>query len=104
MRTDAVPEVSPPLVEWSFFESRMAWGVVMLMGSGYALAEASEETGLSAWIGEQLEGLGALDAWQISLVVSVMAAVLTQVQTRILLGTLSLAQNMYHVCLYFTEQ
>ena len=38
-------------------QKRFPWGVSILFGGGFALAEAAEKSGLSTYIGGQLSGL-----------------------------------------------
>jgi len=40
--------------------SRLPWNIVLLFGGGFALAGGFKTSGLSAWMGEQLKGLGSL--------------------------------------------
>lgn len=40
--------------------SKLPWNIVLLFGGGFALAAGFKESGLSAWLGEHLEGLGSL--------------------------------------------
>ena len=40
--------------------SRLPWNIVLLFGGGFALAGGFKASGLSAWMGEQLKGLGSL--------------------------------------------
>ena len=49
---------SPGLISWSIVEKKMPWGVILLFGGGFAVAAGSDSSGLSDWIGEQLEGQG----------------------------------------------
>ena len=39
---------------------RLPWGVLLLFGGGLSLASAVTKTGLDAWIGQQVAGVGAL--------------------------------------------
>ncbi len=43
--------------EWA---SRIPWDVLLLLGGGFALAGAFRTTGLSAWFGQTLSGIGSL--------------------------------------------
>lgn len=42
------------LLDWSFAEARIPWGVVLLIGSGFAIAGGIDTCGLSATIGHAL--------------------------------------------------
>lgn len=42
------------LLDWSFAEARIPWGVVLLIGSGFAIAGGIDACGLSATIGNAL--------------------------------------------------
>ncbi|MCA9024848.1 MAG: SLC13/DASS family transporter [Planctomycetaceae bacterium] len=42
------------LIDWETVEHKMPWGIVLLLGGGFAIAAAFNETGLSAWLGESL--------------------------------------------------
>ena len=48
---------------------KVPWGIVLLFGGGFALAKGMEESGLSAWLGGQLEVLGGV--WPPGIVASV---------------------------------
>lgn len=44
------------LLDWSFAEARIPWGVVLLIGSGFAIAGGIDASGLSTTIGTALAG------------------------------------------------
>jgi sodium-dependent dicarboxylate transporter 2/3/5 len=46
------------LLDWDFAQARIPWGVVLLIGSGFAIAGGIDATGLSTTIGH------ALAAWR----------------------------------------
>ena len=53
------------LLNWQTAE-RLPWDILLLFGAGLALARAFEETGLSAWVGEQLgTHLAGWPAWAV---------------------------------------
>jgi sodium-dependent dicarboxylate transporter 2/3/5 len=52
--TDAAGEPRR-LLDWETVEARMAWGILLLIGGGFAVADAFDATGLSPWVGERFE-------------------------------------------------
>ncbi|MCA9075105.1 MAG: SLC13/DASS family transporter [Planctomycetaceae bacterium] len=42
------------LIDWDTVEHKMPWGIVLLLGGGFAMAGAFHGTGLSEWLGETL--------------------------------------------------
>jgi sodium-dependent dicarboxylate transporter 2/3/5 len=61
------------VLNWKDAENGLPWGVLLLFGGGLSLAGAVAGTGLDAWLGQQVTGLGALP------VVLLVAAVVTMV-------------------------
>ena len=55
-KTSADPPASRSLLDWGFAEARIPWGVVLLIGSGFAIAGGIDASGLSTTIGEALAG------------------------------------------------
>ncbi|MFD0046571.1 SLC13 family permease [Pseudarthrobacter scleromae] len=47
-------------LNWKDAEEGLPWGVLLLFGGGLSLAAAVAGTGLDAWFGERVSGLGAL--------------------------------------------
>jgi len=44
-------------------EKKMPWELVFLLGGGFALAKGTSVSGLSTFIGSQLEALRVLPSW-----------------------------------------
>jgi solute carrier family 13 (sodium-dependent dicarboxylate transporter), member 2/3/5 len=66
------------LLDWSN-AVKIPWGVILLFGGGLAIAAAFDQTGLAAWLGEQLELLAGVPMVVIILAVVAMAVFLTEV-------------------------
>ena len=47
-------ESSPSILNWKLVEQKLPWGVILLFGGGFALAEGCSRSGLSDWIGSQV--------------------------------------------------
>lgn len=47
------------LMDWRT-ATRLQWGIVILFGGGFALAAGFKDSGLSAWLGQQLSVLGGM--------------------------------------------
>lgn len=65
------------LLDWES-ALKLPWGVLLLFGGGLALASAFEDSGLSAWIGGALAGLGSLPPWLLVLCVALVVIFLTE--------------------------
>ena len=67
------------LLSWDMIEKKIPWGVIILFGGGFALAEGCNKSGLSDWIGDQLTGLTGLNEWILLIIICLLASVLTQI-------------------------
>ena len=74
-----VPESSPSLIDWKTIETRLPWGVILLLGGGFAVSDACTKSGLSMWLVERLEILVGMPGWLVNLIMCVSTAALTQV-------------------------
>uniref|UniRef100_A0A0B7APS4 Citrate transporter-like domain-containing protein n=1 Tax=Arion vulgaris TaxID=1028688 RepID=A0A0B7APS4_9EUPU len=77
-----------PILDWATVNKRMAWGVLLLMGGGFAMADACEVSGLSAWVSHYLEGLSSLPHWVTAFLLSLLVAAITQVTSNAATTTL----------------
>lgn len=65
------------IMDWET-ASQLPWGIVLLFGGGFALAAGFKQSGLSAWFGEQLQGLSFLHPFLIMIAISLLMIILTQ--------------------------
>ena len=65
---------SPSLITWRLIETKMCWGVIFLLGGGFALADASQKSGLSTLLISQLNqlDLASRPVWLVNFVICVM--------------------------------
>ncbi|XP_046438107.1 solute carrier family 13 member 5-like isoform X1 [Daphnia pulex] len=90
------------LLEWKYVQDKLPWGVVLLLGGGFAISDASKISGLSTWLGAQLSVLSVLPPFIIMLTICIMTAAVTEVASNtatanILLPILSEMANTIQV-------
>ncbi|XP_023332588.1 solute carrier family 13 member 5 isoform X3 [Eurytemora carolleeae] len=81
-------EPSPALLDWHTVEKKLPWGVILLLGGGFALADASKSSGLSNYMSEQLLSLRDLEVWQINLLISFIVTFVTEVASNTATATI----------------
>uniref|UniRef100_X1YUW4 Citrate transporter-like domain-containing protein n=1 Tax=Capitella teleta TaxID=283909 RepID=X1YUW4_CAPTE len=81
-------ESVPGLLEWKHTMQKLPWTAFFMIGGAFAMAEASEKSGLSNWVGVQLEVLESLPSTAITLIVCVIVSIITQIAFN--LATISL--------------
>ncbi len=69
----------PALLEWKYVQHSLPWGLILLMGGGFALSDGAVSSGLSHWLGEKLSYLDALPKEIILVIVMILAAGCTEV-------------------------
>jgi sodium-dependent dicarboxylate transporter 2/3/5 len=64
---------------WETVQARLPWGVVLLLGGGFALGDAFESSGLSAWISaEVIPDASNVSVWALLLLLAGTMSVLTE--------------------------
>jgi sodium-dependent dicarboxylate transporter 2/3/5 len=66
------------LLDWEY-TTRVPWGVLLLFGAGFSLAEAFQLSGLDRWLADLLTGLGGVELVWILLAVAAFVVFLTEV-------------------------
>ncbi|XP_058490601.1 Na(+)/citrate cotransporter [Solea solea] len=91
---DTVPHESvgptPPLLTWKVVQKKLPWGIVLLLGGGFALAKGSEVSGLSAWMGDQMTPLKTIPPWAIAIILCLLIATFTECTSNVATATLFL--------------
>ena len=62
------------ILDWSV-APRLPWGVLLLLGAGFAISGAFDTSGLTLWVGLQIEGFGRLDWNDTALLLALLTAV-----------------------------
>ncbi|XP_077995946.1 solute carrier family 13 member 2-like [Glandiceps talaboti] len=78
------------LLDWKIVHHKLPWGIVLLFGGGFALAEGCKASGLSQWIGDQLVVLGDLSVEVIILTVTTIVCFFTEVTSNMAIATIFL--------------
>ncbi|XP_063368936.1 protein I'm not dead yet [Cydia amplana] len=81
---------SPGVVTWNILKEKIPWGLLFLLGGGFALAEGSKATGLSAMIGSSLSGLQGLPPYVVLLVVVLVTQFITEFTSNVAIANLIL--------------
>ncbi|VEN39018.1 unnamed protein product [Callosobruchus maculatus] len=81
---------APSLVTWKLVQQRMPWGLIFLLGGGFAMAEASKKSGMSTLIAEHLRGFADLDIVYVMMISGMMGAFLTQFASNVAVATVIL--------------
>ena len=64
------------LLDWKDAEEGLPWGVLLLFGGGLSLAAAVSSTGLDAWFGQRVSGLGSLPTvWVVVALVAIVVMI-----------------------------
>ncbi|KAI0239542.1 Solute carrier family 13 member 5 [Lamellibrachia satsuma] len=84
------PTPAPPILDWKTVQKKLAWDVIIILGGGFALAEACQVSGLSDEIGKFLSTFGTLPRPIIVLLVSTVTVTVTQITSNISTTTIFL--------------
>lgn len=76
------------ILSWDKTVIKLPWGVIILLGGGFALADASGSSGLSAWVGQQLIVFKQLDPWFSNFVLCLIVSLATEVTSNSATATL----------------
>ncbi|XP_032177580.1 solute carrier family 13 member 5 [Mustela erminea] len=84
------PFYPPALLTWKVIQEKVPWGIVLLLGGGFALAKGCEASGLSEWMGKQMEPLRSVPPAAVTLILSLLVAVFTECTSNVATTTLFL--------------
>ncbi|GIY20915.1 hypothetical protein CDAR_582211 [Caerostris darwini] len=86
----SLTEYSPPLLNWRTAQRKIPWGVLLLLGSGFVVADAAKKSHLSVWLSSQLSYLNFLSPAVICIILTFMASILTEVISNMSMATIML--------------
>ena len=67
-----------PLLDWPT-AAKIPWDILILFGGGFALAQGFQQSGLTGWIGQQMDFLSGTHAFVLLAVVAVVTLFLTEI-------------------------
>ncbi|RXG56914.1 Solute carrier family 13 member 3 [Armadillidium vulgare] len=76
-------EPTPPCLTWEAVHKKVPWGLILLVGGGFAMAEGASASGLSTWMQVQLQVLEVLPKQAIVFLVCLITTFLTEIITNI---------------------
>lgn len=79
-----------PILPWRVAQDKVSWGVIILLGGGFALADAATKSGLSNWIGCKLTVFDFLDPWVMNLLVCLIIAGITEITSNTAIASLAM--------------
>ncbi|XP_071033527.1 Na(+)/citrate cotransporter isoform X3 [Parasteatoda tepidariorum] len=86
----SLTERSPPLLVWKTAQKKLPWGILLLLGSGFVIADAAKKSHLSSWLSSQLSYLNVLSPSAIVIILTFMASILTEVISNMSMATIML--------------
>lgn len=72
-----------PILSWDTVEYRLPWGVLILMGGGFAIANGFQASQLTKFIGEQIAQNVTFDILPLTFVIMVSVCLLTEVTSNV---------------------
>ncbi|XP_052788848.1 solute carrier family 13 member 2-like [Mya arenaria] len=70
-----------PILKWQMVTKRLPWGVLILVGGGFAMARASQLSGLSVWIGNLFRDFARQDPTVMMFVILIVVGFTTEVMS-----------------------
>ncbi|XP_042194581.1 solute carrier family 13 member 5-like isoform X2 [Callorhinchus milii] len=78
------------LLDWEVVQHKLPWNVMLLLGGGFALAKSCEASGLSKWLGNQLNPLKTIPHWGIVIILCLLISIFTEFTSNTATATLFL--------------
>lgn len=79
---------TPSLITWKFIQTKVPWGLIFLLGGGFALAKGSATSGMAALLGNALSGLKVLPSVVLLFVVIVVAVIMTAFSSNVAIANI----------------
>ena len=91
------------VLDWKTVQEKIPWGILLLFGGGFALAEGFGATGVDTWIGGKLTGIAGWPLWCVVLGICLAITFLTELTSNTatttmilpILGVSAVAANIH---------
>ena len=71
------------IVDWPMIQNGIPWGIVVLLGGGFALAAGIQGSGLASWLGSRLAIAGEFPVWVLVPIICLLSVLLTEMTSNI---------------------
>ena len=85
------------MLTWPLVQSQLAWGFIILLGGGFALAEGAQRSCLTNWVGAQLSRFSFLSPEILRLLICAIVSCLTQVSDILFNQNFELSQRIFEI-------
>ncbi|XP_041468313.1 uncharacterized protein LOC121418475 isoform X2 [Lytechinus variegatus] len=80
----------PALINWEIVHEKMPWGVLIVVGGGFALADGCVESGLSLWLAEQFEIFYGIPPLAVAFSTAIIISLITELTANVVTTTIFL--------------
>ncbi|XP_046740192.1 protein I'm not dead yet-like [Diprion similis] len=81
---------SPGLITWKLIQTKMHWGLLFVLGGGFAISQGSTSSGLSDLLGNALSGLQSLPPMATLFVICLMIEMITELTANVAVANIVL--------------
>ncbi|XP_065177926.1 Na(+)/citrate cotransporter-like [Sycon ciliatum] len=78
------------ILDWDSVHTKLPWSVIIILGAGFCLAEASKESKLSCWFGLKLSNLSELNPTLVQFLIILFITLFTEVASNVASATIFL--------------
>ena len=81
---------SPSMISWKIIHQKMHWGLILVLGGGFAIATGSTNSGLSKMLGDSLTGLNSMNSVAILFIVCLFSGTITELTSNVAVANIIL--------------
>lgn len=81
---------SPSMISWKVIHQKMHWGLILVLGGGFAIATGSTSSGLSKMLGDSLTGLSSMNSVALLITVCFFSGSVTELTSNVAVANIIL--------------